>query len=78
MVIEQAHVELAATIIRNIAWIFLYFFIGFGPGFIVGILIANRVWGRGRPSLMDVHRHHAAEATDYNKQFDPKHPRWSR
>ena len=67
-----------AGILRNIGWIILYFFVGCGPGFIVGLMIANRIWGRGQPTLMEHHEHHKAEAIEHNKQLDPKHPRWQK
>lgn len=60
------------------AWLVLYLFIGFGPGLIAGIILANRVWGRGQPTLVDIHRQNAAAAGEHNKLLDPKHPRWEK
>ena len=68
----------AAAILHNAAWIILYVFVGGGPGVVFGLIIANRIWGRGQPTLAQIHREHATAAAEHNKLFDPNHPRWKK
>lgn len=77
MALDPQTIDTAANVFRNAAFIVLYLFLGGGPGFIVGILIANLIWGRG-PSLVQVHKERITAATEHNKQWHPSHPRWSR
>ena len=62
-------------LIRNFAFIVFYFIIGFGPGFIFGILVANRLFGEG-PSILDTHIENIRKATEHNKQWRPDNERW--
>lgn len=77
MALDPQTVETAAAIFRNAAFVVLYLFLGGGPGFIVGILISNLIWGRG-PKLVDVHKERITIATEHNKQWRPDHPRWQK
>jgi hypothetical protein len=50
--------------------------IGFGPGFVLGMLAANRVFGRGLPIRMEVHQENMRRASEHNAQWDPSNPKW--
>lgn len=76
MALDPVLVETAATLFRNAAFIALYFFLGTGAGFVVGIILSNLIWGRG-PTLVQVHKEGLAAAAEHNKQWAPSHPRWS-
>lgn len=78
MALAAANLETAAVIFHNAAWIIFYFFVGGGPGVIAGLIVANRIWGRGQPTLVQIHREKAAAAAAHNKLFDPNHPRWKK
>lgn len=78
MAFTDADIQLAATIFHNAAWIIFYAFVGLGSGFVIGILIANRIWGRGQPTLVQIHRENAAAAREHNELFSPTHPRWKK
>lgn len=68
--------DLVAAVLRALAFVALYFFIGFGPGFILGLLLANATSGRGKPMLMDSHNDSKIRAAQHNAQWAPSHPRW--
>ena len=69
-------IEISTIIIRLIAVVTLYFFLGFGPGFIIGVLLANAITGRGKPLLMDVHAETVKRAGAHNSQWHPDDERW--
>jgi hypothetical protein len=62
-------------ILRGSAFIFLYFFIGFGPGFVLGLMLANRIFGEGL-TYMDTHRENIKKASEHNAQWKPDNERW--
>lgn len=64
--------------LRALAFVVLYVFIGFGPGLIVGMLLANRFVGRGKPTFMERHQRDKRLAAEHNAQWHPKHERWQR
>ncbi|MDP3997362.1 MAG: hypothetical protein U1C49_01005 [Candidatus Andersenbacteria bacterium] len=70
------NLEVIATILRSLAFVVLYFFISFGPGFIVGMLLANAIFGRGKPTIMQVYIDRKKDAAQHNAQWNPSHPRW--
>lgn len=74
----QSDAELWATIIRSFAFVVFYTIVGFGPGFIAGILLANRLFGKGQPTYMELHEQNIAKAAEHNKQWDPRHERWQK
>jgi hypothetical protein len=78
MALDPQTFETVANIFRNAAFIVLYMFLGGGPGFVVGILICNFIWGRGHPTLTKIHQEGIAIATEHNKQWHPSHPRWQK
>jgi hypothetical protein len=70
--------EFIEAIIRAGAFIVLYIYIGFGPGFIVGMLVANFLMGRGSPTYAQSHQEAIRAATQHNAQWDPSHERWQK
>lgn len=78
MAVSLADLELANAIFHNAGWVIFYLFVGGGPGFIFGLLLANFVWGRGEPTLFEVHLQNLAEAGEHNKKLSPNHPRWKK
>lgn len=78
MSIDPETIQTINTFIRIMAIIVLHTFIGFGPGFIVGILIANRLFGHGHPTYMEIHQENIRKAAEHNKQWDPAHERWQK
>lgn len=69
-------IDVIAKLLEAGAFIVLYIFIGFGPGFIGGVLLANRIFGRGNPLRMEKHEQAINQAFEHNKQWDPEDPRW--
>lgn len=65
-----------ARLLRALAFVVLYVVIGFGPGFIMGILLANRLLGKGRPTYMELHEEKMEKAFEHNAQWDPTNERW--
>ena len=49
----QTWIETIASILNSFAVILIYFVIGFGPGFIVGVLLANKFSGKNHPLRME-------------------------
>lgn len=69
---------LTTTILKTVIFIVLYLMIGFGPGFIVGVILANWLFGKGRQLRMDKHVTSIQQAAEYNKQWHPDHERWQK
>lgn len=69
-------VEFFATLLQSFAIILIYFIIGFGPGFIVGVLLANRLAGRNHPLRMDKQKQNIQKANEHNSQWHPNNPKW--
>ncbi|MEO6077780.1 MAG: hypothetical protein ABIP54_03265 [Candidatus Andersenbacteria bacterium] len=65
-----------ASILRNIAFVLLYFVLGFGPGFVVGVLLANRFTGKDKPMRIDKHDENIQKAGQHNAQWHPDNIRW--
>lgn len=63
-------------LLQILIYVLLYLFIGFGPGFILGIVIMSRIIGKNNPYIMEVHEEAKAQATEHNKQWHPDDPRW--
>ena len=74
--IDPQIITLIATLLKTLAFIVLYVFIGFGPGFIVGLLLANHIYGKNHPVRMDIHNDNIEKAIEHNKQWHPDNPRW--
>lgn len=71
-------IEIVVTLLRTFAYIFLYFLIGFGPGFILGLILANQLLARGQPRYMDLHEEKKQQAAQHNAQWHPSHERWQK
>ena len=67
-----------ARVLRAIAFVILYIFIGFGPGFIIGIILANRILGKGQPTYHDLYQERKKKAFEHNAQWDPANERWKK
>lgn len=65
-----------SDILRNIAFALLYFVIGSGPGFAVGVLLANKFTGKNNPIRMDKHTENIQKARQHNSQWNPNNPKW--
>ena len=49
----MSDLELIAVVLRTLATIVLYALVGFGPGFLLGLLAANALLAIGKPTIMD-------------------------
>ena len=78
MDISPETLTLVAAILRVIALIMLYILIGFGPGYIVGVILAGKIFGRGQPLRMEKHQEAIQQAVEHNKQWHPDDPRWKK
>lgn len=65
-----------ATLLDVLVIVLMYFVIGFGPGFIVGVLLANRVFGKNLPLRMEKNIESIKKAAQHNSQWHPDHPKW--
>lgn len=72
----QQWIELFTSLMRSMATILVYFITGFGPGFIVGILLTNRFAGRNHPLRMDKQKQAIQKANEHNSQWHPNNPKW--
>lgn len=68
--------EILLAVARALTLVVLYLVLGFGPGFIVGLLLANRFVGHGKPLRIDSHEQNIQKAGEHNKQWNPAHQRW--
>jgi hypothetical protein len=68
--------EITVLIIRQFAFVALYFIISFGPGVVLGLIIANKVYAKGNPTHMQSQKEDIAKAAKHNAQWNPTHPRW--
>lgn len=64
-------------IMRALTFIALYLMVGAGPGFILGLLLANRLFGAG-PIYMDDHQAKIKQAIEHNAQWHPRNDRWKK
>lgn len=68
--------EIILILLQTLLFVVLYFFLGFGPGFVIGILIANRLFAPGQATYMEVHEEKKKAAAQHNAQWHPTHERW--
>ena len=61
-----------------IAIIILHIIIGFGPGFVIGLLLANGLGGREYQHHTEKRSIAVKEAAEHNAQWNPNHERWQR
>lgn len=73
---DPTFAEIAAAVFRSFVTILIYFVTGFGPGFIVGVLLANRFAGRNHPLRMDKQHQNIQKAAEHNSQWHPNNPKW--
>lgn len=76
MALTPETADILNAIFRRIGFIILYAVIGFGPGLVIGIMLANRMFGRGKPIYMQVHEENIQKAIEHNKQWHPEQERW--
>ncbi len=72
----QTWIEFFAALLRSFTIILIYFIIGFGPGFIVGVLLANRFSGRNHQLRADKQNQNIQKASEHNSQWHPDHSKW--
>jgi len=68
--------DIIAKLFEAFITILIYFIIGFGPGFIVGLLLANRVFGKNLPLRMEKNNESIKKAAEHNSQWHPNNPKW--
>lgn len=68
--------EIIARIFQAFALVTLYGMLGFGPGFVTGLLTANAIFGRGKPIYMDLHKQAIKNAAQHNAQWHPSNEKW--
>lgn len=68
--------DIIANVVQIIAIILVYFVIGFGPGFIIGLLLANRIFGKHLPLRMEKQEATIQKAAEHNSQWHPDNPKW--
>jgi len=68
--------EVIARSLQALSFVVLYIIIGFGPGFMVGIVLANTILGRGKPVYMDLHKQALKDAAQHNAQWHPSNEKW--
>lgn len=76
MTLTSEQLALTQSIIRALTFVTLYVMTGFGPGFILGLLLGNRLGGRGKPAYFETHNKNIAKAFEHNKQWMPDQERW--
>ncbi len=69
--------ELTGLLLRTFGIVFFYFLIGFGPGTVIGMILANKVYAKGQVTHMQSQRADITRANKHNAQWDPNHPRWN-
>lgn len=70
--------SILTTIVQSLVFFVLYLIIGFGPGFLIGMLLANRLFGKDKPLRMDSHIANIQKAGEHNKQWHPEHEKWQK
>ncbi len=75
---DLATLHVTVIIIQRILLLVFLFMVGCGPGFVVGLLLANRLIGRGLPLRMEIHQANLSRAAEHNKQWNPDNPKWQK
>ncbi len=68
--------DLIAVLLESFAFVFLYLMTGFGPGFVLGMLLANLLLARNQPTYMETHEEAKKRAAQHNAQWAPSNERW--
>lgn len=74
--ISPETIDVTVALLKSIAVVILFTVIGFGPGFVIGIMLANRIAGKGHPNYMEVHQEKIQRAAEHNKQWHPDNEKW--
>lgn len=75
---DSTILDIVARILEIVAFIGLYFIIGFGPGFLLGVVMMSRIVGKDNPYITEVHDQAKRQAAEHNKQWHPNDPRWQK
>lgn len=71
-------VDIIVALLNSLGFVVLYIILGFGPGFILGLLLANRLLAKGQPTYMDTHHEAIQRAGQHNAQWAPSNERWQK
>lgn len=74
--IPTADIGTSHILLRLLALVLVYALLGFGPGVILGILVANRLAGYNKEVFMNEGTKKIQKAEKYNEQWNPGHKRW--
>lgn len=74
--IDPELLRVLTALLKTLAYIILYVLIGFGPGFVIGMVLANRFLAPDAPRRMDMHNDNIKRAGEHNSQWNPDNPRW--
>lgn len=74
--IPAADIDTNLILLRLLALVLVYALLGFGPGVILGILVANRLAGYNKEVFMNEGTKKIQKAEKYNEQWNPEHKRW--
>lgn len=64
------------VLLQALAYVVLYAITGFGPGFMLGIIIGNATGARGKPSISEKYAKNIQSAAIHNAQWHPTHNKW--
>jgi len=66
----------AITIAQVLAYVVFYAITGFGPGFLLGIAIANSIGAYRKSSISANYAQNIKDAATHNAQWHPTHKKW--
>lgn len=70
--------EIVVLLLNSLGFVALYVIVGFGPGFIMGMLLANRLFAQGQPTYLETHQQAIRRAAQHNAQWAPSNERWQK
>lgn len=70
--------EIVVVLLNGLGFVALYVIVGFGPGFIMGMLLANRIFAKGQPTHLETHQQAIKHAAQHNAQWAPSNERWQK
>ncbi len=73
----MTNLEIISIVLRSLAIVAVYGIVGFGSGFVTGIVLANTILARGKPNIMEDFDEAKKLAAQHNAQWNPSHERWS-
>ncbi len=68
--------SIIADILRGFAFVMIYFVTGFGPGYVIGLLLANRLYAKDKPLRIEKHDDSIKKAAEHNSQWHPENSKW--